>query len=190
MTAASGLAPPPGAAPPPAGACRPAAGPSPATSSRCGRDDRVFADAQAPPPPPPFSLRSRAPVRARASVVRIAELCASRRTSSLCPEPRCFPGKRGSPKSAVLGPCRLSGLTARLLAWPGRRCGGVRLRRPSAWSGGSPAACGSPPPPPPSHPSCGGARPPRRFCRNKGGPRGGAGAAPPAVRSAPARGGR
>lgn len=43
----------------------------------------------------------------------------------------------------------------------------------------------SPPPPPPSHPSCGGARPPRRFCTNKGGPRG-AGVAPPAVRPAAA----
>lgn len=52
VTAASGLAPPPSAAPPPASACRSGAGPRPATSSRRGRADRVFADAQAPPPPP------------------------------------------------------------------------------------------------------------------------------------------
>lgn len=132
---------------------------------------------------------SRAPVRARASVVGIAERCASGQASARCPESRRVSGERGSPKSAVLGPRRRSGLSARLLTRPGRRCGGVRCRRPGAWSGASPAACGSSPPPPPSHPSCGGARPPRRFCTNKGGLRG-ASAAPPALRSAPARGGR
>lgn len=115
--------------------------------------------------------------------------CASGQASARCPESRRVSGERGSPKSAVLGPRRRSGLSARLLTRPGRRCGGVRCRRPGAWSGASPAACGSSPPPPPSHPSCGGARPPRRFCTNKGGLRG-ASAAPPALRSAPARGGR
>lgn len=136
MTAASGLAPPPGAAPPPAGACWPAAGPSPATSSRCGRADRVFGDAQAPPPPPFPSDPERRSERERQSSGPRSCVHLVRRPR--CPEPRYFPGKRGSPKSAVLGPCRLSGLSARLLAWPGRRCGGVRHRRPSAWSGGSP----------------------------------------------------
>lgn len=67
------------------------------------------------------------------------ELCASRRQSSARrPKSRSFPGERGSPKSAVLGPCRRSGPFARLLARPGRCCGGVRRRRSSTWSDGSP----------------------------------------------------
>ncbi|XP_076419462.1 uncharacterized protein LOC143271186 [Peromyscus maniculatus bairdii] len=101
---------------------------------------------------------------------------------------------RRAPSSGPLGPQASPARSVRLVARPGRRCGGVRRRRPSALERRSSAACGSsspppPPPPPPSHPSSGGARPPRRFCTNKGGPRG-AGVAPPALGPAPARGGR